>query len=397
VTSDPLGALVPGWEPAGDAESTAGPLAGLSLVVKDVIDVAGAVTGGGNPDWAAAHEPAPESAPAVRALLDAGASLAGKGQCAELAFSLSGANVHYGMPRNPAAPECDPGGSTSGPASAVAGGISDLGLGTDTLGSIRVPASYCGIYGFRPTHGRVPTRGVMPLAQSFDTVGLQASEPERLVRAAETLLDDTVARATAPSRLLLSPVLLHSAEPEVAEATRVAAHDLARGLGATLSDTGLLDDAPSPAEGMEAFNVLQGAQVWRNYGEWIESSSPSLGPDIAARLERASGFGPKDVAKAQPVARDVAGAVARLGSDEALVLPATGTPAPGREADADERERARVSAGQLTSIATLAGAPAISMPMLTTGGLPVGLSLVGAPGADLNLLAAASAARAEPS
>jgi amidase len=139
---------------------------------------------------------------------------------------------------------------------------------------------------------------------------------------------------------------------------------------------------------MAAFNVLQGVQVWGNYGEWVESTSPSLGPDIAARLERAAGFGRNDVAVAEPVARAVAATVAELGPDEALVLPTTGTPAPGRQADAGERERARVSAGQLTSIATLAGAPAISIPLIDVAA-PVGLSLVGPPGSDLSLLAAA--------
>jgi len=397
VTADPLGALVPGWEPPADGGGAEGPLAGLTVVVKDVIDVAGAVTGGGSPDWAAAHEPARESAAAVAALTTAGASLTAKGQCAELAFSLSGDNVHFGMPRNPTAPERDPGGSTSGPASAVAGGLADLGLGTDTLGSIRVPASYCGIYGFRPTHGRIPVAGVMPLAQDFDTVGLLAREPEILQRAVRLLLGNPTTKAAPPSRLLLSPILLAAAEPEVADAGRADAHDLAGKLNADVADRQLLDEAPSPPEGMAAFNVLQGAQVWRNYGEWVERTSPSLGADIAARLDRAAGFGPEDIAQAQPVAHAVAAAVARLGSNEVLVLPTTGTAAPPRQADADQRERARVSAGQLTSIATLAAAPAISMPRLSVGGLPVGISLVGPPGSDLSLLAAASAARAGPS
>jgi amidase len=378
---------VPGWEPSVDGGGDAGPLAGLSIVVKDVIDVAGAVTGAGNPDWAAAHDPAKESASAVLALTGAGAALAGKGQCAELAFSLSGDNVHYGMPANPAAPDRDPGGSTSGPASAVAGGLCDLGLGTDTLGSIRVPASYCGVYGFRPTHGRIPVNGVMPLAQSYDTVGLLTREPEQLRRAAGVLLE-RAADVSPPSRLLIAAALFAAADGEVAEAARTSAGDLADRLGAELSETQLLDGAPSPAEAMAAFNVLQGVQVWRNYGDWVESTSPSLGPDIAARLERASGFGPGDVEEAEPVAEAIAAAVARLGSDEALVLPTTGTPAPGREAGADERERARVSAGQLTSIATLAGAPAVSIPLIDAGS-PVGLSLVGAPGSDAPLLAAA--------
>lgn len=397
MTVDPLGALVPGWEPADDAEQHTGPLAGLRAVVKDVIDVAGAVTGGGNPDWAEAHEPAAESAAAVTALTLAGATPIAKGQCAELAFSLSGANVHFGMPSNPAAPDRDPGGSTSGPASAVAGGLSELGLGTDTLGSIRVPASYCGIYGFRPTHGRVPVEGVMPLAQTFDTVGVLADRPEQLQWAAEALLGEATVSPPAPARLLLAPPLLSAADPEVAEAARVAAHDLAGRLGAEAVETDLLDQAPSPEDGMSAFNVLQGTQVWRNYGEWVNSTSPSLGPDIAARLDRAAGVGQKDVTEAEPVAQAVADAVARLRPNEALVLPTTGTPAPRREAAADERERARVSAGQLTSIATLAGAPALSMPLLSVRGLPVGLSLVGPPGSDLSLLAAASAAPAGPS
>lgn len=388
MTADPLGALVPGWEPPADERAGSGPLDGLRLVVKDVIDVRGAVTGGGNPDWAAEHDPARESAPAVTALTEAGASLAPKGQCAELAFSLSGDNVHYGMPRNPAAPDRDPGGSTSGPAAAVAGGICELGLGTDTLGSVRVPASYCGVWGFRPTHGRIGVEGVMPLAPSFDTVGLLAAEPERLQRAAEVLLGEPTASGSPPSRLLIAPPLLSAAEPEVAEAARSAARDLAERLGAEVAETAILDDAPSPEDGMPAFNVLQGVEVWVNYGEWVERTSPSLGPDVAARLERAAGFTRGDAEEAAPVAQALAAAVARLEPNESLVLPATGTPAPGREADADERERARVSAGQLTSIATIAGAPAISMPLLNVRGLPVGLSLVGAPGADLMLLAA---------
>jgi amidase len=388
VSADPLGALVPDWEPTADARGGEGPLAGLRIVVKDVIDVAGAVTGAGNPDWAAGHEPAATSAAAVAALTGAGATVAGKGQCAELAFSLSGDNVHFGMPTNPAAPDRDPGGSTSGPASAVAGGLCELGLGTDTLGSVRVPASYCGVYGFRPTHGRISTDGVMPLAQSFDTVGLLAADPRHLIRAAEVLLGAGAEAASPPSRLLLAKPLLSTAESDIAEAATAVADDLARRLGAELSKTLLLDDAPTPEEGMAAFNVLQGVQVWRNFGDWVESTSPSLGPDVAARLERAAGFGQKDVAAAEPVARAVAAAVAKLRLDEALVLPTTGTPSPRREADADGRERARVSAGQLTSLATLAGAPAISIPLLRIG-TPVGISLVGRPGNDLRLLAAA--------
>lgn len=212
------------------------------------------------------------------------------------------------------------------------------------------------------------------------------------------LIGEPAEAARAPERLLLSPTALASADPEVAEATRDAAGSLADRLGASVAETQLLgDEAPAPADALGAFNVLQGAQVWANYGEWFEGSKPSMGADIAARFERAKGFSPADVAEAEPVARAVADAVGRLGGGEALLLPAAGTVAPGREADPSEREQARVAAGQLTCLASLAGAPAVAIPLMEVQGLPAGVSLVGPPGSDLGLLAAVSAAPAEPS
>ena len=393
MNADPLGALVPGATPEAEPSGKAGggALAGISFVAKDVIDVAGTVTGAGNPDWAAAHGPAEAHAAPVASLLGAGARLAGKGQCAELAFSLSGDNAHYGMPRNPAAPDRDPGGSTSGPAAAVAGGLCDVGLGTDTLGSVRVPASYCGLYGYRPTHGAIGSEGVLPLAQRFDTVGLLAREPDLLRAAAAVLLDDAaLACAGPPRRLLLVEDLLAAADREVAAATRTAAERLASTLGAELERAAELRGGGFDlAAAMVAFNVLQGVEVWANFGDWVRAASPSLGRDVASRIERAAGFERADVAAAEPVAGAVAAAIAGLDPEEALVIPATGTAAPARDADPRAREAARVGAGQLTCIATLAGAPAVALPLAEAEGLPVGISLVGPPGADGVLLAAA--------
>jgi amidase len=392
--TDPLGALVPGGAAAVTRPGGAGrgPLSGARLVAKDVIDVAGTITGAGNPDWAAAQRPARKHAAAVAALLDAGAGLAGKGQCAELAYSLSGDNAHYGMPRNPAAPDRDPGGSTSGPASATAGGLCDLGIGTDTLGSIRIPASYCGVYGYRPTHGAISTAGVLPLAQRFDTVGLLAREPATLRRAAEVLLAGRAAPGDdPPRRLLIATDALGAADSEPSETVRDAAEWLGHRLGATLEQVELISaDEPDLAAAMDAFSVLQGAEVWRNFGTWVKTARPALGADVAARMERAATIAPADVAKAEPVAAAVALRIGRLGSDEALVIPTTGTVAPARDADADARQTARVAAGRLSCLASLAGAPAVSLPLASVGGLPVGVSLVASPGSDRALLAAAS-------
>jgi amidase len=367
-------ALIP-TEPR-QAETPAGRLSGARLAVKDVIDVAGSVTGEGNPDWASAQPPAGADAAAVAALLGAGAELAGKGQCAELAFSLSGDNVHYGMPVNGAAPDRDPGGSTSGPAALVSAGLADLGLGTDTLGSIRVPASYCGLYGYRPTFGTIDTAGVLPLAQPFDTVGLLARDPELLARAASQLLGVEDLTEEPPRRLL------HVGDPP--------AEELARKLDATLEPAAPLPDL---AEALDAFSVIQGAYVWRNFGAWIEGSRPSLGADVQARIERAAAITPDEVAAARPVAASVREAIARLNDDEALVLPTAGGVAPARDADPDARQTARLAAGRLTCIASLAGAPSVSMPLTESDGLPLGIALVGPPGVDGALLAALSSLR----
>src|SRR5215468_9547236 len=213
-----FGAFVPG--PRAQLESTAsGPLDGLTFVVKDLIDVEGHVTGAGNPDWAARQAPAATSAPVVERLLRAGATLVGRTVTDELAFSLEGENHHYGTPVNPRAPERLPGGSSSGSAVAVAAGLADLGLGTDTGGSVRVPASFCGLYGWRPSHGRVSMDGVVRFAPSYDTVGLLARDAGRLQLAAQCLLGTPAATASG-HRLLLAMDAFALAEPEAASVLR---------------------------------------------------------------------------------------------------------------------------------------------------------------------------------
>src|SRR5260370_34735918 len=171
---DTLGAVVPGVT-VHRAPRRAGPLSGLTFAAKDLFDVAGVVTGCGNPDWAATHQPAQTDAWAVDGLLQAGATLVGKTITDEISLGLLGINRFYGTPLNPRAPDRVPGGSSSGSASAVAGGLVDVALGTDSGGSVRMPASFCGLYGLRPPPGRPPPHGMMTQAPSFDTVGYFAN------------------------------------------------------------------------------------------------------------------------------------------------------------------------------------------------------------------------------
>nr|XP_028954738.1 amidase 1-like [Malus domestica] len=147
------------------------PLSGLTFAVKDIFDVAGRVTGFGNPDWARTHPAAESTAPAVSAILSGGATSIGITVMDEMAYCMNGENKHYGTPRNPCAPDRVPGGSSSGSAVAVAVGLADFSLGTDTGGSVRILHRIVEFLGFRPSHGVISTSGVTPLAQSFDTVG----------------------------------------------------------------------------------------------------------------------------------------------------------------------------------------------------------------------------------
>ena len=175
------------------AGATTGPLAGLTFAAKDIFDVAGHVTGCGNPHWKATHGPATSTAWVVQTLVDAGATMTGKTITDELTRGIFGENMHYGTPRNPRAPGRVPGGSSSGSASAVAGKLVDFALGSDTGGSVRVPASFCGLYGLRPTHGRIPLDGMLLQAPSYDTIGWFARDAETFARVGAVILPPATA------------------------------------------------------------------------------------------------------------------------------------------------------------------------------------------------------------
>src|ERR1700757_2104267 len=196
-----------------------GPLAGLTFAAKDLFDVAGHPTGGGNPDWARSNPVPARHAWAVQRLLDAGATLIGKTITDEVSLGIVGENAFYGTPINPRAPGRVPGGSSSGSAAAVAVGICDTALGTDTGGSVRVPASFCGLYGIRPTHGRLPVAGMLPQAPTSDTTGWFARDAETFAKVAAALLGEEIPTAL-PTRLIVTVDTFGFADPEVAAALR---------------------------------------------------------------------------------------------------------------------------------------------------------------------------------
>ena len=363
--------------------AASGPLSGLEFGVKDIYDVAGHKTGFGSPDWLRTHPDAARTAPVIKQLLEAGAHMVGKTHTDELTFSLNGENAHYGTPVNVNAAGRIPGGSSSGSAAAVAGGLVDFALGSDTGGSVRAPASFCGIYGMRPSHGRVSLEGACPLAPSFDTAGWFARDASVMERVGAVLLgeetDDTM-----PAGVLVAQDAFDLAGPAASAA-------LARGLDRvsvllgkperiTVSDEGL-------RQWLEIFRALQGGEVWAQHGGWVQQAKPQLGPGIRQRVEWASTIGDGEIAQARVKRESVVQRMSTLlGNDTVLVLPTVPDIAPQRNADPKATEDFRARALTLLCIAGLARLPQINLPLGKLNGCPIGLSLIGPRDGDMMLL-----------
>ncbi|MFJ6946071.1 amidase [Streptomyces wuyuanensis] len=378
------------WRERGEpliAGSGRGPLRGLRLAVKDVHAVAGHRLGAGNPAWLAEAEPQRSHSWAVAALLEGGADVTGIAQTDEFAYSLNGTNAHYGTPPNPAAPGRIPGGSSSGPAAAVALGEVDAGLGSDTAGSIRVPSSYCGLYGLRPTHGAVPTRGMLPLAPSFDTVAWVARDAQTLARIGDVLLppSDGTGVEGALCRALVADSLTELAGSGVREAFPRAVTDLA-------GQTGLrLERLPSPGVDpialAAAFATAQGAEAWECDGAWVSAHPGVLGPGVAARFDRASRITRESREAAERVVRRARRVLRELlAPDTVLLLPAAHGPAPFATETIEHMSAIRSETLRLTCLAGAAGSPCLVLPAMSVSGLPVGLAVIGGRGTDRSLL-----------
>jgi amidase len=362
-----------------------GPLAGLNFGVKDIYDIAGHKTGFGSPDWLATHAPATETAPVVAQLLAAGANMLGKTQTDELTYSLNGENAHYGTPVNVNAPGRIPGGSSSGSAAATAGGLVDFALGSDTGGSVRAPASFCGIYGMRPTHGRISLQGACALAKSFDTAGWFARDAALLERVGQVLLGAETAPAHGELLLALDAMAMLDSTAVVALQPALARITAAMGSPRTVTVS-----AEGLPQWFQAFRVLQGAEIHAQLGDWAAQTKPKLGPGVRERMAWVATISAEEVARAQAV-RDAARRQmdALLADNAVLVLPTVSDIAPLLNTPAAELDDFRARAMSLLCIAGLAGLPQISLPLATLNACPLGMSLVAARGNDGLLLALA--------
>lgn len=365
-----------------------GPLKGYSVVVKDSYDIQGYLTGNGSPDWRETHPIALSTAPAVESLLNAGARVVGKAVMDEMAYSIEGQNHHYGTPLNPRCVDRIPGGSSSGTASAVASSMADFGLGGDTGGSVRIPASFCGLYGIRPTHGRIDITGSCPLAPSFDTVGLFARDAALLKKASCVLLQGSSLKGHALDTWLVGTDAFDMCSDGVSRLIYDKLSPHIEELRAALSkpvDTVICKDQQL-SDWFDVFRICQAWEIWQTHGDWIHANNPSFGPGIRERFDMASKVTQDEFNIADKKRSSICQYLNDLLENSILMIPTASGPAPLRNLSVEEMVDFRSRTLALTSIAGLAGLPQVTIPIATQDDCPIGLSILGPRGSDEILL-----------
>jgi len=363
--------------------AAAGPLEGLTCVVKDMFDIVGEVAGAGNPAWLADHAPAATNADVIARVLGAGASITGKTICDEFFYSILGANAHYGTPVNPRTPGRLPGGSSSGSATAVASGVADFSLGSDTGGSVRIPATANGIYGIRPTHGRVSLCGALPLAESFDTVGWFAASAGLLRKIAPVLLQGK--SAPVPITNVIYAKDLMALTDHVVRAAFASFESRCTGILPLPTE---VEVAPEGFDDWrETFRVIQGYEAWQAYGAWLGSHEAELGPGTKERFAYAKMVRRESADRARAHMDSIRSHIrAIIQQGTVLMMPTAPALAPLLTSPPAELDFYRTRVMDFTCIAGLGGLPQISIPACSADGVPIGVSLVGWPGADESLL-----------
>ncbi|CAH1436808.1 unnamed protein product [Lactuca virosa] len=387
------------------------PLNRLTFAVKDIFDMDGHVSGFGNPDWLKTHSAATSTAPAVLAMLNAGATCIGRTAMDEMAYSINGENIHYGTPLNSCAPDRVPGGSSSGSAVAVSAKLADFSLGTDTGGSVRVPGSYCGIFGFRPSHGIVSTEGVIPMAQSFDTVGWFSRDPGTLNHVGKILLGLPIEKLVQPNKVLIAEDCFKLLSIPTTRVTKVVATSIEKLFGGDILQSINLGDiieskVPSLKHFMQNDNtenkefsikslvalstsmrLLQRFEFKKNHGEWVTTVKPNLGPGISERVFDALNTSEQDIGPFDSIKTQLQEALSSLlGENGIIVFPTVPGPPPKLQTETTSLETFRARAFSLLSIAGVSGFCQVTIPLGKYEDLPVSVSMLANHGSDGFLL-----------
>ncbi len=371
-----------------------GPLKGLTFAVKDLFDIAGYKTGGGNPEWLDSHQAASETSPLVQRLLNSGATCVGKTVCDELFYSFVGVNVHYGTPKNVSSPGRVPGGSSSGSAAATAAGLCDFALGSDTGGSIRIPASFCGLFGLRPTHGRLDLSHAMPMAPSFDAAGWFARDAGIFNQVASVLLDNPGLSASsqissiqtkndpsyeeiAAEHLLIADFAFDKCDPETALPLKKFIQTIENKFPHVEHLTALPQGLDFD-RALESFRIIQAYETWRSFGSWIEARKPDLGPGIRERMMIARDVKETEQTNARVYQNEITQLLtAVLLPGSVLCLPPVASLPPPVDVDLRTLDEFRRKTLSLVSLASLSGLPQLTIPATRNNNCAIGLSFMG--------------------
>ena len=375
---------------------TLGPLDGAIVTIKDLFDVAGEVTRAGSKVLAEEGKPAEADAPPVRDLRAGGAVIVAKTNMTEFAFSGVGINPHYGTPGNPADRNRIPGGSTSGGAVAVADGMCEIAIGSDTGGSTRIPGALCGLVGFKPSRQRISTAGAFPLSQSMDSIGPIARTVADCAKADAVMAGDEF-KAIEPAPLanlrigIAQGLPLENLDETVAKRFPQAIDALEKA-GCRLSNEKL-----PLLDGMAKVNSrggIQPAEAFTVHRDRLDRRGADIDANVRMRLERARSISAADyIEMVNERAALIAAMDARLADIDVLVMPTTPMVAPTIEEMTPPDVFARKNAMLLrnTSMWNFFDCCAISLPLPREGGLPTGLMLVARNGQDRRLFRIAAA------
>lgn len=384
-------------------------LAGLTFAINDIFELEDYVTGFGNPDWARTHVAAEKTAVTVTALLKNGAVCVGQTVMGELGFGVSGENMHYGTPINPEMPAHVPGGSSSGSAVAVAAGLVDFALGTDTIGCIRIPAAFCGLLSYRPSHGAVSTIGILPNSQSLDTVGWLARDPSILLRVGHTLLKLNTVEPRRARRLIfaddlfqLSKVPKQKAEVVINKAIENLSgyqpqQHINFGQHISLnvpSLKGFLDQSTNMQNGISNLKALSSAMVSlqrhefkTNHEDWVKSVEPKLAHDVSDNLLTAINTTHENIKALYDIRKELRACMQILLKDDGiLVIPTVADPPSKLNSKKRDTVESHNRALILSSIASMSGCCQVTIPLGKNDGCPISVSFITFHGGDKFLL-----------
>ena len=362
-------------------ESYNGNLKNLKFVLKDMCDVKNIKTSCGNPDFYKACEPAKKHAEFLSNILSEGAILEGITICDEFFYSVIGENSHYGTPKNLNAPNCVPGGSSSGSAAALTTDLFDFSIGSDTGGSVRVPASFCGLLGIRPTHGRIKSNGVYPMAPSFDTIGWFSNNIKTFQKIGEVLLDKNENENITFNQFVIAEDLLELVDTDI----KNQFNSYYKELHPNIKHIRL--SKFSKSEIADNFRILQAGEIKEHVIPWIEKNKPKISLEINSRIEMASKISPLEIDAAKTFRQEIISEINNsLPEGDIAIFPTTPFSAPKCGQSDQDLGSDRKKIMEMTSIAGMTSRPQISIPKFKGKTGPVGISILGWQNSDEILL-----------